>query len=289
MSTRVALIVLAGVAALGLVTSSAGARRETLKGLIAYEKCMVPSRSHFCGSDIWVMRADGSHQRKLNLGRTSSDQDHAPVWSPDGKKIAFWREPKWLPDRDTIFITNADGTHVTRLARGNSPSWSPDGRSLVFQGPHGLYVVGADGGTVRKLAARGGMPDWSPDGERVVFSYSRPRGRSSLHVINIDGTHERVLARGEAWNPKWSPNGDAIVYANWGGGWMLNVRSGHRTHLGNFPYGADLSWSPDGNQIIWDQAADWPNAELWVMNRDGSERQRLTHTRLAEYAPDWTD
>ena len=45
----------------------------------------VPEVRHW---DIWVMNADGSGQRALT---GTTDWDHDPAWSPDGRTIAFSR------------------------------------------------------------------------------------------------------------------------------------------------------------------------------------------------------
>ena len=197
-----------------------------------------------------------------------------------------WREPN-AAGPNVVLLVNADGTGETRLARGNTPSWSPDGKSLVYQGPGGIYVIGSDGSRRRTLTRKGGAPDWSPDGREIVFEYNDGR-RVSLHVINSDGTGERLLVRGPAWRPKWSPAGDAISYDNWDGGWVLNLRSRHVHRLEISGYHGSLAWSPDGRQIVWPQQAKWPNFDLWVMNRDGSARHRLARTPLEEDSPDWS-
>ena len=82
-----------------------------------------------------------------------------PVWSPDGRRIAF------LSRRDgnkALYVMNADGSGQRRLTRDASnsatPAWSPDGRKLAFEsvrnGTTGVYVVNADGGGQRRLARR---------------------------------------------------------------------------------------------------------------------------------------
>src|SRR5512142_2046456 len=79
-------------------------------------------------SSIWIMNADGTHQRSLAQG---SDVQ----WSPDGKRIAY--VAKGEPSGQQIFVRGSHGggattqiSHVTE-----SPSdleWSPDGKTIAF-------------------------------------------------------------------------------------------------------------------------------------------------------------
>jgi len=70
------------------------------------------------GFGISVVRADGTGRRVL----TPQALDFHPAWSPDGTRIAFQREA-------TLYVMNADGTHVRRLTAPNaidgSPAWRP--------------------------------------------------------------------------------------------------------------------------------------------------------------------
>ena len=102
--------------------------------------------------------------------------DHSPVWSSDGKRIAF------VSDRDgdwEIYVMNADGTDQRRLTRSpgtdRAPAWSPDGSRIAFESDRGgdfdIYVIGSDGGDERVLVDRAGNdlePRWSPDGDRIA-------------------------------------------------------------------------------------------------------------------------
>ena len=145
--------------------------------------------------DIYTINSDGTHPSRLT---DYPDQDVNPVWSPDGRKVAFTR----LVQADgcgcyAIFTMNSDGSGMRRLTRNQvvpstTPSWSPDGSKLVFARRHepnndssdylyryDLYTINADGTDQRQLTSTPGtrtadkQPAWSPDGTRIVFSRIR--------------------------------------------------------------------------------------------------------------------
>ena len=102
-----------------------------------------------------------------------------PVWSPDGKKLAFRR---MIGEHDSeVFVANGDGTDPKNLT--NDPAfdgwlaWSPDSTRIAFasnrRGNHEIYVMNADGTNVRKAAnteGRGTAPKWSKDGKKIYFT-----------------------------------------------------------------------------------------------------------------------
>jgi Tol biopolymer transport system component len=68
--------------------------------------------------------------RQLTTAKEGASQ---PVWSPDGKQLAFVRAVEGKPQ---IFLLNLDGgepTQLTSLKSGASnPRWSPDSRRMLF-------------------------------------------------------------------------------------------------------------------------------------------------------------
>lgn len=64
--------------------------------------------------------------------------DRGPVFSPDGKRIAFWT---WdISYRATLWIADTDGSALTRLTSKGAdmyPAWRPDGKAILFESARG--------------------------------------------------------------------------------------------------------------------------------------------------------
>ncbi len=71
---------------------------------------------------IWTLRLGEARPERL----THNYADEDPVWSPDGRTVAFTRRDfNYGGERDTIFATGADGSGLRPLARGAQPAWQP--------------------------------------------------------------------------------------------------------------------------------------------------------------------
>jgi Tol biopolymer transport system component len=129
---------------------------------------------------------------------------------------------------------------------------------IAFVRGDGVYVMRADGSGVR-LLRRGfgwvGDLAWSPDGRRLAFV-----ARDAIWLMDADGSDPVRLT------PRVRPKFGLFV------GWM------------------SPSWSPDGRRIAYSYSAS-PEADrdVWVMDADGSNRQRLAKTAgCAEVSVDWS-
>jgi Tol biopolymer transport system component len=179
-------------------------------------------------SDIWVMAADGSQQRRLNH-EFDGPFDRDPAWSADG--WIAWTRSLGGPGLSQIWKMRADGSGrraVTDDEPGifdHSPAWSPDGSRIAFVSNRGkrftdIWVVEADGGNRHRLTNTPdkieGHPSWSPDGSQIAYECRFPQGVTAICIMNRNGTGERLLSRspGHEAQPSWSPDGDRLVYTS---------------------------------------------------------------------------
>jgi Tol biopolymer transport system component len=172
--------------------------------------------------ELYMQNVDGSGLRRLT---TNPASDITPVWSPDGKQVAF------VSDRDhpekEIYLLNVADLSVTRLTNNqeqeNNPAWSPDGKRIVYVAVgqdkvSQIYVMNADGSNPQRLteAAVGAFfPAWSPNGKRIAYS-AWDNHSLAIYVMNADGSQPVRLTEGFDINyaAAWSPDSSQLLYVS---------------------------------------------------------------------------
>src|SRR5438132_774596 len=210
--------------------------------------------------DIYVMNADGSGVRQLTH---TTVHEFDPIWSPDGKRIAFSRLDE-TGDFDVIVI-NVDGSGAINLTNNDvvhdfAGAWSPDGKRIAFasnrDGDDERLIMNADGSGVRQLtndpaSDEGDHAGWSPDGQRIVFSSTRDGGDLDIFTMNADGsgvtqlTHNDFIADDD---PVWSPDGKRIAFHSTRDGGDEDILDMNADGIGVIPR-TNNSVLPDGSPI----------------------------------------
>lgn len=172
--------------------------------------------------DIWLL-----DRRQGTLERLTVGGGMVPVWSRDGRSIAYAAPDSGPHGPAGLYVRAADQTGVPRLVlRGNSlypGSWLPDGRTLLFQASNrpgtfvdiGSVVVGDS--TPRWLIAtefRENQPQVSPDGRWLAHTSNRT-GRTEVYAQPLAGDGGRVQVSTEGGSaPRWSPDGRTLFYVD---------------------------------------------------------------------------
>jgi TolB protein len=120
-------------------------------------------------AEIYVIDADG--MAKPTRLTNNAEEERAPSWSPDGKRVVFMCR-RGGSDFE-ICVMNADGTGQVQLTDNTigdlTPSWSPDGKKIVFHrrvggpGQFQLFLINADGTGEKQLTfppGLNGFPNW---------------------------------------------------------------------------------------------------------------------------------
>jgi len=165
--------------------------------------------------------------------------NYLPVFSPDGKQIAFMSGRDGNPE---IYAMNVDGSNLRRLTNNSagesSPTWSPSGSQIAFTsdrtGKAQIYVMNSsDGSGVRRLTvneSEADRPTWSPPPFNEI-AYSASTGRYDIKVLEVSTGTIRQLTFGEGTNesPAWAPGGRHLAFTS--------TRAGGRTQV--FTIGRD--------------------------------------------------
>lgn len=188
---------------------------------------------------IYLMDIDGRNQRPLI---DIEGAQRAPVFSPDGQKIAF--ESK-VPMQKTesgrgevtsplqnnatleIYVIHINGTNKKQLTHNDvddgHPTWAPNGKQIAFTGMvddiYQIFSVNAGGGTVKQLTFAGTgshyHPTFSPDGKRIIY-VSNAHNHYTLWMMDANGTNKTQLTNhiGAHFEPSLSSDGKTLVFSS---------------------------------------------------------------------------
>ena len=252
---------------------------------------------HQIGDDdagVYIMESDGSDLQRFPVFETHEDsytegevlshfESERPVWSPDGRTLAFVIRERAgsYPDysrTDVLYTFRIDGSELTEVFRTPpidhyspnifEPAWSPDGGRLAFVHISAtravLRIVSSEGSALRTLAPgldkdglymSGDVLAWSPDGSEILVEL-KTRNLNLIYVADVESGRYQRLAPGLA--ASWSPDGSRIAV------------------LGADFYPDDESLAyEDGPCGVSDEVIAPGHPYLYTMARDGSDVRGL--------------
>ena len=253
----------------------------------------------------------GTEESLRLTNQTSIDFD--PVWSPDGRYIAFCRI---LKGATGIYIIPALGGAERKVRNTGWDgdvnqdywifghlSWSPDGKLLAYsdhashsEGSNSsIFLLSLDSLEVRTLTSplhsKGDFdPVFSPDGQTLAFL--RVSQGSSIYEIPVVGGQERSLSSDQTWKEglAWTPNGHEIVFADQNGLWKISLRGGEPERLQFGQDGAEPSIR--GNRLAYVKSTAIFNIWKRTLNSlvsAGPPDRFITSTRMdsgPQFSPD---
>jgi Tol biopolymer transport system component len=247
--------------------------------------------AYSCGRDICLIDPDHPEDHK-NLTESSTANDQAPSWSPDGNLIAMVGDYLGSYDIFTIDPTKTgaeqEATAISetadRAAEVYPPAWSSDGTRIAFaerfssNAPPNLesevYVAPRDGTSdpipIDSTSNKSELtPAWSPDGASLVFS----REGFLWKGPPDNSTKPTIVTNSYGYEPAWSPDGSRIATVTFSDPEHIRVTRADGSDFKELPIATDLGttvdWSPDSSQIVY-VGDEEPKDNVRVAPADGS-------------------
>lgn len=203
-----------------------------VKGIVA--PALSPDGRHIVFkalNDLWLADLDGKARRLTDDVCYEND----PVWSPDGRSIAYVTDASGIAQLWTMEVASGVKRRVSRSAHANvAPSWSPDGRRLAYQTETGeTRIVEVSGDGDRALVPAldfPSRPSWSADGRTIAFT-ALNESRNRILLVDVASGRQRwidpapnrsISTRGDD-GPVWSPDGKWLAFSMMSRIWALPV------------------------------------------------------------------
>ena len=218
---------------------------------------------------------------ELQSGQTRqiSQFGYSPLWSPDGKHIAFTNYYGNPNENADVWVVSAAGGKPHKLVAGIAAKWSPDSKRIYFKACPGRTICSiavdvSDADPVSVFESPGSSLNRfaiSPDESLIAR-------QSSSRILVQTFPEGQDVARWELPWPlmqwvtqlQWHPNGKTVIlnsryFDNQMGMCLFDVVQEEATHIFNLtrPWCQTL-WSPDGSQLIIDVFGGGP----WILAID---------------------
>jgi dipeptidyl aminopeptidase/acylaminoacyl peptidase len=227
-------------------------------------------------TDLWLASIDGKVTRQLT---THPANDGSPVWSPDGKTVAFISARSGGSQIWLLSLAGGEPRQFTTLStEADQPVWSPDGKSIAF-----ISEVFSEFST-------------------RPFAESDSLNKKKLNETQNGVVKARVFDRlfFRRWNTWWDGRVKHLFIQAIDGGSPRDLTPGERDAApisSTFSGGVDFAFSPDGREIAFTSPPMPLREQAWNTNYDiftvpvtGGPTKQLTDNPAADgyprYSPD---
>jgi dipeptidyl aminopeptidase/acylaminoacyl peptidase len=272
------------------------------------ERLGIPSRAEYC--DIWISETDTGATKNLTQGRGTS---WAPVWSPNGKYLAFYSDRDglpalWLWERAAGSMRKASNAIVRTRSETTVPRWTPDSKKLVIRVlPKGQTISDAEALINKPVHENNSAADTNQEpGSTVVLFRSKAGNRAQnetstinylayaadLAVVDLETNTTKHIASHIVTEGYWlSPDGSSVAVLNFkrreSNGNLQSLfdlliisLSDGRSRTLVTEFGSDIlipvSWSPDGKFLAYMTAGPTAKNNCWIVPSAGGESRNVT-------------
>ncbi len=253
-------------------------------------------------NQLCIVNADGTELQQLSADTGSND--YYPVFNPDGKTLMFASNRKGTFDIYLMVFGQRELFQITsNLGNIISPDFSPDGAQVIFANqagdtPPAIWMVNLNGSDPHLFYAGPGAivaVAWSPDGRTIAYAMEADlSSQYQIFLMDVDGTNQRQLTNGMegiGGSLSWSPDSQSLlIYAGPVGGrdiFRIDAATGALTQLTDGGNNASPCYSPDGMLIVFNSLRNNGQADLYIMNADGSNQRQLTNHPEPDWQPRW--
>jgi len=285
-----------------------GPERKLASATFTYMPVMSMSWSNdgrlltFGGGDGVMHLLDHENGELITLAHPAEcDRGWSPVFSPDGKRIAFLCERN---NRFFIFVMRPDGTGVRQITNEDvgpqNLAWTADGKRLLLTNPRTSQLLEMDMENGKQtplgFAQDGSQPAVPRSGGRLAYT-------RSFENVDIWGTRlyakgteqQRILVSSTRTQggPDISPDGKRITFESDRSGvqevWVADMDGSNPVQLTHFnnPLTGSPRWSPNGHLIAFDSRVG-RQAGVYIVDPDGGVPKRLSPKANDDSMPTWS-
>ena len=236
--------------------------------------------------------------------------DRSPMFSPDGKRLAFIRSTIAGVSND-IYVMSISGGNPKRLTFDHrpimgSPAWTADGREIIFSSDRGaatgLWRISSTGCIPTPVAGPVGEAVWPsiPTNGKHTLVYQQGVFKSNIWRLDLrdPGRHERppvpiVSEKGDKMRPELSPDGKKIAFESNRLGfwdlWTCEIGKGDCDQITSLHGTAGRArWSPDGRYIAFEFHPN-EHSEIYIVELPGGVPHLLPTIPGADnLSPSWS-